>query len=182
MSRVWISKPVVSRIEEEAMSLSGFHYCICAFILCRCCSFSPSLGRLSPFLLPYVAVSRPCFAGRNLAQQAGPKGSGQNKCNQRRPTERWSYTKHYCTCCMGPMGLKSENEKRECEKKKTIPLMICMRLISLICQKNVVWMSHISTPWPVGAHLSPPCPSRVRGWRRMTFQTTYGYLRSWSRD
>ena len=51
------------------MSLSGFHHCICAFFLCRCCSFSPSLGRLSPFLLPYVAVSRPCFACRNLAQQ-----------------------------------------------------------------------------------------------------------------
>ena len=51
------------------MLLSGFHYCICAFILCRCCSFSPSLARLSPFLLPYVAVSRPCFACRNLTQQ-----------------------------------------------------------------------------------------------------------------
>ena len=50
------------------MSLSGFHYCICAF-LCRCSSFNPSLGRLSTFLLHYVAVSRPCFACRNLAQQ-----------------------------------------------------------------------------------------------------------------
>ena len=50
------------------MSLSGLHYCICAFILCRCCSFSPSLGPLSPFLLPYVAVSRPSLA-QNLAQQ-----------------------------------------------------------------------------------------------------------------
>ena len=104
---------------------------ICVFILCR--SFNPSLCRLSPFLLPYVAVSRPCFSCRNLAQQAGPKESGQNKCNQRRPTEGWSYTKHYC--CLDLMGLKSENEKRECEKK-TIPLMFCMRLISLHCQKN----------------------------------------------
>ena len=51
------------------MSLSVFHYCICAFILCRCRSFNPSLCRLSPFLLPYVAVSRPCFARRNSAQQ-----------------------------------------------------------------------------------------------------------------
>ena len=67
MSRFWISNPVVSRIEEEAMSQSGFHYCICTFILCRCRSFNPSLGRLSPFLLPYFAVSRPCLACRNLA-------------------------------------------------------------------------------------------------------------------
>ena len=52
------------------MPLSGFHYCICAFILCRCRNFNPSFGRLSPFLLPYVAVSRPCFACRNLAQQS----------------------------------------------------------------------------------------------------------------
>ena len=42
----------------EAMLLSVFYYCICAF-LCRCRSFNPSLCRLSPFLLPYVAVSRP---------------------------------------------------------------------------------------------------------------------------
>ena len=51
------------------MSLLVFYYCICAFILCRCRSFNPSFGPLSPFLLPSVAVSRPCFACRNLAQQ-----------------------------------------------------------------------------------------------------------------
>lgn len=34
MSTVGISQPVISRIEEEAMSLSVFYYCICAF-LCR---------------------------------------------------------------------------------------------------------------------------------------------------
>ena len=56
-------------LRTEAMSVSGFHYCICAFILCRCSSFKPSFGPLSPFLLHYVAVSRPCFACRNLAQQ-----------------------------------------------------------------------------------------------------------------
>ena len=47
-SLVWISKPVVSRIEEKAISLSAFFYCICAF-LCRCHSFNQSLCRLSPF-------------------------------------------------------------------------------------------------------------------------------------
>ena len=51
------------------MSLSGFHYCICTFILRCCCSFNPSLCRLSAFLLRYVAVLRSCFACRNLAQQ-----------------------------------------------------------------------------------------------------------------
>ena len=51
------------------MSLSGFHYYICVFILCHCRSFNPSLGCLSTFLLHYVVVSRPCFACRNLAQQ-----------------------------------------------------------------------------------------------------------------
>ena len=50
------------------MSLSIFYYRICAF-LCRCRSFNPSLCRLSPFLLPYVAVSRTCFACRDTAQQ-----------------------------------------------------------------------------------------------------------------
>jgi len=59
MSLAWISKPFISRIEEEAMSLSVFYYCICT-CLCRCHSFNPSLCHLSPFHLSYVAVSRPC--------------------------------------------------------------------------------------------------------------------------
>ena len=41
------------------MSLPVFYYCICV-CLRRCRSFTPSLCRLSPFHLPYVAVSRPC--------------------------------------------------------------------------------------------------------------------------
>jgi len=62
MSLVWILKPVISRIKEEAMSLLVFYYgtCIDCTFLCRCCSFNPSLCCLSPFLLSYVAVSRPC--------------------------------------------------------------------------------------------------------------------------
>ena len=53
------------------MSLSGFHHCICAFTLCSCRSFNPSLCRLSPFLLPlcrcFKAISLQC---RNLAKQS----------------------------------------------------------------------------------------------------------------
>ena len=41
------------------MSLSVFYYCICA-CLRRCRTFNPSLCRLPPFHLSYVAVSRPC--------------------------------------------------------------------------------------------------------------------------
>ena len=41
------------------MLLSIFHLCLCAF-LCHCRSFNPSLCRLLLFLLPHVAVSRPC--------------------------------------------------------------------------------------------------------------------------
>ena len=48
-SLYWISKPVVSRIEGEAISLSVFYYWFFAF-LCRR-SFNPSLCQLSPFLL-----------------------------------------------------------------------------------------------------------------------------------
>ena len=53
---------------------------------------------------------------------------------------------------------------------------------NLHCQENCVWPSlkcHTSPPpnlW--GARLSPPRPSRIMGWRQMTFQTTYGHLRS----
>ena len=58
---VWISKPVVSCIEEEVMLLLVFYYCIWDFPCC-CCKFKPFLCRLSPFHLcyMYVAVSRPC--------------------------------------------------------------------------------------------------------------------------
>ena len=41
------------------MSLSVFYYYICA-CLRRCRSCNPSLCRLSPFHLSYVAVSRQC--------------------------------------------------------------------------------------------------------------------------
>ena len=43
----------------KVMSVLLFFYCLCAF-LCRCHCFNPSLCHLSPFLLSYVAVSRPC--------------------------------------------------------------------------------------------------------------------------
>ena len=49
-SLVWMSKPLVSRIEEESISLLVYCYCLFAF-LCRCRSSNPSLCRLSPFLL-----------------------------------------------------------------------------------------------------------------------------------
>ena len=45
-----MSKPLVSRIEEESISLLVYCYCLFAF-LCRCRSSNPSLCRLSPFLL-----------------------------------------------------------------------------------------------------------------------------------
>ena len=55
-----------------------------------------------------------------------------------------------------------------------------MCLISLHYQENCVWTRlkcHTSpAPNPWGARLSPQRPSRVRGWRRMTFQSTYGHL------
>ena len=139
------------------MSLSVFYYCICAFILCRCRSFNPSLCRLSPFLLPYVAVSRPCFACRNLAQQGLKnvvKTSGINGDLRKGGATQNTY------CCMGPMGLKSKNENRECEKK-TIPLMFCTRLISLHCQKNCVWTSlkcRASPPPDPWERVSHPAP------------------------
>ena len=41
------------------MLMLVFYYCICAF-LCGRRSLNPSLCRLSPLLLSYVAVSRPC--------------------------------------------------------------------------------------------------------------------------
>ena len=53
MSPVRISKPVVFCIEEKAMLLSVFYYCICNFL---CCCRWPIFVS---FLLSCVAVSRP---------------------------------------------------------------------------------------------------------------------------
>ena len=50
---------VILRIGEEAMVPLVFYYCIC-FFLCHRPDFNPSLCPLSPFLLSYVTVSRPC--------------------------------------------------------------------------------------------------------------------------
>lgn len=67
MSLVIISKPVVSRIEEEVMSLMVIYYCICAFlchvtvsthlcvICCHfCCPLSLFQGYLGYQILPYI--------------------------------------------------------------------------------------------------------------------------------
>lgn len=51
-------KPIVSCIEEEAMSLSVFLYLFVLFF-CQCCSFNLSLCDLQLFVLSYVIVSRP---------------------------------------------------------------------------------------------------------------------------
>ena len=62
MSLVWISKPVCLWVEENAMSLLVFYYCIWAF-LCCCCSFNTSLCRLSPFQLSCC-----CFKAMSLVR------------------------------------------------------------------------------------------------------------------
>ena len=64
------------------MSLSVFCYCICA-CLCPCRSFNPSLCRLSPFRLPYVAVSRPCRLSK--FSLTGPLQKHVNKIHQPLP-------------------------------------------------------------------------------------------------
>ena len=53
MSLPWISKPVVSRIEEEVVSLLVFYYCICAF-LCRCRRFNPACLICRHFCCPML--------------------------------------------------------------------------------------------------------------------------------
>ena len=53
---VWISKPFISRIEEEITSLLMFYHYIYAF-RCRFGSFKPSLYNLLPFQLSYVMFS-----------------------------------------------------------------------------------------------------------------------------
>ena len=53
---VWISKPFISRIEEEITSLLVFYHYIYAFRR-RFGSFKPSLYNLLPFQLSYVMFS-----------------------------------------------------------------------------------------------------------------------------
>ena len=58
MSLVWISKAVVSCIEEKAMLLLVFYYCIYSFTH-HCGSFNPFPCCLLPFQLSHVAISSP---------------------------------------------------------------------------------------------------------------------------
>ena len=62
MSLVRFSKPVISSIEEEAMSLLAL-YNLLFFMrlncLHHCCNLNPSLCCLSPFHLSHVAISSP---------------------------------------------------------------------------------------------------------------------------
>ena len=59
MLLVLFSKSVILCIEEKAISLSVFYYCICTF-LCGCRNFNLSLCHLSPFLLSYATVTKSC--------------------------------------------------------------------------------------------------------------------------
>ena len=60
MPPIKISKLVVLPFEEEAMSLSGFHYCFCnCLCLYHCHTFNPSLCRLFPFHLQ-ISLFRAC--------------------------------------------------------------------------------------------------------------------------
>ena len=61
MSLVWISKPVILHVEEEAMTFSAFYFCICT-CLCCCPNFNPSWCYLLPSNLTYqyVALPRSC--------------------------------------------------------------------------------------------------------------------------
>ena len=61
ISLVWISKPVISCIEEEALSLSVFTI-VFVFFFCCCHIFDPSLYCLSPFL----PVLCHCFIAMSL--------------------------------------------------------------------------------------------------------------------
>ena len=155
MSRVWISKPVVSRIEEEAMSLSGFHYKL------YLCFYSLSLSQFQLIFVSFVAISAALYRCLKAMfclskfSPTWPKESGQNKCNQRRPTKGWSYTKHYC--CMGLMGLKSENEKKGVWKKDdTINVLYAPNKPAL---PEKLWTSlkcHTSPPTDPWGHISLP--------------------------
>ena len=84
-------------------------------VLCRhfCCTMSQFQSMFVLFVAISAALSR-CFKASMFClskfSPTGPQESGQNKCNQRKPTEGWSYTKLYC--CMGLMSLKSENKQR----------------------------------------------------------------------
>ena len=72
MSLFWISKPVSSRIKEEAMSVTVIYYCICAFlcrvadsthlcVICRhfCCPLLLFQGYLDYQILPYTLIGPP---------------------------------------------------------------------------------------------------------------------------
>ena len=61
LTAIFVSLVAISAVScccVKAMSVSVFYYCLCGFFCC-CPCFNPSLCHLSPFLLSYVAVSRP---------------------------------------------------------------------------------------------------------------------------
>ena len=67
-SLFWISKPFISHIEEEAISLPKFSYCICTFLL---------LSRFQPIFVSFVAISAfvwRCFKAMSLVRIVPSQG------------------------------------------------------------------------------------------------------------
>ena len=91
--------------------------------------FSLSLSQFQSIFVSFVAISAAlcrCFKDMFCLSRYSPtrpKEGGQNKCNQRRPTEGWSYTKHYC--CMGLVGLKSEKKKGSVKIRRYHYCFVC---------------------------------------------------------
>ena len=68
MPLFWISKSFVSHIEEEAMLLPKFSYCICTFLL---------LSRFQPIFVSFVAISAfvwRCFKAMSLVRIVPSQG------------------------------------------------------------------------------------------------------------
>ena len=149
---VWILKPVVLRIEEEAMSLLVFYNCICAF-LCHCRSFNPSLCHLSSFLLPYATVSRPyCLLEltltgphqRNRQIQSGKGFIGSFDLHE---WSKWSQITDPDPNGMHPLWLKQHIMK---ETVHTIESHAWRRKWSIV-------HAHTNQPWTTNTKDAPSC-------------------------
>ena len=107
------------------MFLSVFYYCISAFLF-LCGSFNLSLCRLSKFLLPFLAVSKPCHLWEFYPERASHfSGSGRER-GQLSIALTENHISHIKSHAKMPYLYKEFLGDRQANDNFTIPWSVCV--------------------------------------------------------
>ena len=134
MSLFWISKPFISHIEEEAISLPKFSYYICTFLL---------LSRFQPIFVSFVAISAfvwRCFKAMSLVRIVPSQDPQIRSCiplmmDIIKPGSHLPlpYLWHSCWYCLGYCSDKKNVDHQQHWSSQSLPQVCLQSLLDCKC-------------------------------------------------